>query len=94
MVPNNDAARVLIMAGGTGGHVFPALAVAECLRASGASVAWLGTRRGIEAELVPTQKNCFALHRYRGSSWSRFHSCVPRADVAVAFNRPSTAGDR
>lgn len=60
MVANNAAARVLIMAGGTGGHVFPALAVAECLRASGASVAWLGTRRGIEAELVPAQK--IALH--------------------------------
>ena len=60
MEPNKAAARVLIMAGGTGGHVFPALAVADCLRASGASVAWLGTRRGIEAELVPAQN--IALH--------------------------------
>ena len=45
--------RVLIMAGGTGGHVFPALAVAEELRARGITVSWLGTRRGIEADLVP-----------------------------------------
>jgi UDP-N-acetylglucosamine--N-acetylmuramyl-(pentapeptide) pyrophosphoryl-undecaprenol N-acetylglucosamine transferase len=45
--------RVLIMAGGTGGHVFPALAVAEELRARGIAVSWLGTRRGIEADLVP-----------------------------------------
>ena len=45
--------RVLIMAGGTGGHVFPALAVAEELRARGVVVNWLGTRRGIEADLVP-----------------------------------------
>ncbi|TNE80125.1 MAG: undecaprenyldiphospho-muramoylpentapeptide beta-N-acetylglucosaminyltransferase [Gammaproteobacteria bacterium] len=41
------------MAGGTGGHVFPALAVAQALRAREVSVSWLGTRRGIEAELVP-----------------------------------------
>jgi UDP-N-acetylglucosamine--N-acetylmuramyl-(pentapeptide) pyrophosphoryl-undecaprenol N-acetylglucosamine transferase len=44
---------VLIMAGGTGGHVFPALAVAEVLRARACRVVWLGTRRGIEARLVP-----------------------------------------
>jgi len=47
-------ARVMIMAGGTGGHVFPALAVAAELRARGAEVFWLGTRRGLEAKLVPT----------------------------------------
>jgi len=43
---------VLIMAGGTGGHVFPALAVAEELIGRGCRVAWLGTRKGIEAQLV------------------------------------------
>ncbi|MCC6302418.1 MAG: undecaprenyldiphospho-muramoylpentapeptide beta-N-acetylglucosaminyltransferase [Gammaproteobacteria bacterium] len=46
-------ARILIMAGGTGGHVFPALAVARELRAEGAEVLWLGTRHGLEAEIVP-----------------------------------------
>ncbi len=46
-------ARVLIMAGGTGGHVFPALAVARHLRAQGVEVTWLGTRRGLEAKVVP-----------------------------------------
>lgn len=47
------SARIMIMAGGTGGHVFPALAVAEELRARGAEVFWLGTHKGMEAELVP-----------------------------------------
>lgn len=44
---------ILIMAGGTGGHVFPALAVAEQLRADGIAVAWLGTHTGLEARVVP-----------------------------------------
>lgn len=47
------AGNVLIMAGGTGGHVFPALACAREFKARGYSVHWLGTPRGIENELVP-----------------------------------------
>lgn len=45
--------KILVMAGGTGGHVFPALMIAKKLQADGAQVYWLGTRRGLEAELVP-----------------------------------------
>ena len=45
--------KVVVAAGGTGGHVYPALSVADDLRARGYRVLWLGTREGIEAELVP-----------------------------------------
>ena len=44
---------VLIMAGGTGGHVFPALALARLLRAASHDVVWLGTQKGLEARVVP-----------------------------------------
>src|SRR3954471_17009723 len=45
--------RVVIAAGGTGGHVVPAMAVADELRASGATVTFLGAKERIETELVP-----------------------------------------
>lgn len=45
--------RVLIMAGGTGGHVIPALSLARGLQQQGIEVAWLGSPRGIENRLVP-----------------------------------------
>lgn len=48
-----EVRTVLMMAGGTGGHVFPALAVARELRDAGMTVQWLGTARGIESELIP-----------------------------------------
>lgn len=50
---------VLVMAGGTGGHIFPGLAVAEALRSLGWRVHWLGNRDGMEGRLVPPRGFAF-----------------------------------
>ena len=47
--------RLMIMAAGTGGHIFPGLAIARTMREKGWEVTWLGTRRGMENGLVPAQ---------------------------------------
>jgi UDP-N-acetylglucosamine--N-acetylmuramyl-(pentapeptide) pyrophosphoryl-undecaprenol N-acetylglucosamine transferase len=65
---------MLIMAGGTGGHVFPALAVAEQLRAGGWSVHWLGTQAGLEARVVPPAGipvHWIRVKGLRGKGWLR-----------------------
>lgn len=56
---------ILVMAGGTGGHVMPALAVADYLRARGWRVVWLGSNDGMEARLVPERG--YELERIRFS---------------------------
>ncbi|MCK4842693.1 MAG: undecaprenyldiphospho-muramoylpentapeptide beta-N-acetylglucosaminyltransferase [Methylococcales bacterium] len=45
--------RIVIMAGGTGGHIFPALAVAKYLKQQGWMVSWVGTKRGMESRVIP-----------------------------------------
>ena len=50
-----SAKTFLVMAGGTGGHVYPALGFAELAREQGHSVSWLGTANGIEARIVPAR---------------------------------------
>lgn len=48
-----DKRPIMVMAGGTGGHVYPALAVARALQEHEWPVFWLGTRRGLEARVIP-----------------------------------------
>jgi len=64
--------RLLIVAGGTGGHVFPALVIARCLRDQGVEVVWLGTKKGLEAQIISSEKIPFhsiAITGLRGKSF-------------------------
>ena len=45
--------RLMIMAAGTGGHIFPGIAIAQAMKSRGWDVTWLGTAHGMEQDLVP-----------------------------------------
>jgi len=66
--------KILIMAGGTGGHVFPALSIAQHLLSRGVQVEWLGTRNGLEASVIPATNiplHTISIAGLRGSSLAR-----------------------
>ena len=65
-LPAPAARTLMIMAGGTGGHIFPALSVADYVRAQGWNVVWLGSRAGMEARLVPERGYTMAWIRFSG----------------------------
>ncbi len=81
-----DERPVLILAGGTGGHIFPGLAVAEELRRRSVSVHWLGGLQGLEKTLVPAAGIDFTAlpgRGVRGSGWQRKLLGGPRLALAV-----------
>jgi UDP-N-acetylglucosamine--N-acetylmuramyl-(pentapeptide) pyrophosphoryl-undecaprenol N-acetylglucosamine transferase len=77
---------ILIMAGGTGGHVFPALALARCLREQSVEVIWLGTRRGLEARIVPAEGiaiEWLSVGGLRGKGWRTLLAAPWRVGTAL-----------
>lgn len=85
--------NVLIMAGGTGGHVFPALACAREFQARGYAVHWLGTPRGIENDLVPKAGLPLHLIQVSGLRGKGLKSLVKAPLEAAQVAVPGAAGD-
>ena len=78
--------RILIMAGGTGGHIYPALAVAKYLREQGADILWLGTETGLEAGVVPDngfQLSTIEIAGLRGNGLLRMLQAPLKLSVAL-----------
>lgn len=77
---------ILIMAGGTGGHVYPALALARLLRRRSQPVVWLGTRKGLEARVIPAEQipiEWLSVGGLRGKGWLTLLAAPFRLGVAL-----------
>jgi UDP-N-acetylglucosamine--N-acetylmuramyl-(pentapeptide) pyrophosphoryl-undecaprenol N-acetylglucosamine transferase len=77
---------VLIMAGGTGGHVYPALALARLLRRRSQPVVWLGTRKGLEARVIPAEQiqiEWLSVGGLRGKGWTTLLAAPFRLAIAL-----------
>lgn len=63
---HGTAPTLMVMAGGTGGHIYPGLAVATALRQRGWQLVWLGSRTGMEAQIVPRHDIAMAWVQFSG----------------------------
>ncbi len=74
---------IMITAGGTGGHVYPGLAVARALIAQGIPVVWMGTRKGLEARVIPAagiEMAWLDVNGLRGKGWQTLSAGTSQPD--------------
>ena len=86
MINNTINSHVLIVAGGTGGHIFPGLAVAMELKKNGVKLSWIGTPRGLENKVVTAAEIPLFISTFkgvRGKGFLQFFSLPWRLLIAI-----------